>query len=81
MQINNFEDMYVAELQELFSMEGQLADALHEMAEVASHPFLKSALLHHGDGTQVQRQRLENLAEAWREPMGSHRPSHADATD
>ena len=51
MQINNFEDMYVAELQELFSMEGQLADALHEMAEVASHPFLKSALLDHGDGT------------------------------
>jgi ferritin-like metal-binding protein YciE len=61
MQINNFEDMYVAELQELFSMEGQLADALHEMAEVASHPFLKSALLHHGDGTQVQRQRLESI--------------------
>ena len=39
MQINNIDDMYVAELQELFSMEGQLADALHKMAEVASHPF------------------------------------------
>ena len=61
MQINNIEDMYVAELQELFSMEGQLADALHKMAEVASHPFLKSALLHHGDGTQVQKQRLESI--------------------
>jgi ferritin-like metal-binding protein YciE len=61
MQINNLNDMYVAELQELFSMEGQLAEALHGMAEVASHPSLKSALSHHGDGTQVQQQRLESI--------------------
>ena len=53
--------LYVAELQELFSMEGQLADALERMAEVASHPSLKSALVHHRDGVQVQRQRLESI--------------------
>ena len=40
--------LYVAELQELFSMEGQLADALERMAEVASHPSLKSALVRDG---------------------------------
>ena len=60
-------------------MEGQLAEALGRMAEVASYPSLKNALLHHRDGVQVRRQRFIDLAEAWRERMGSHRPSHADA--
>ena len=67
MQINNFKDMYIAELQELFSMEGQLADALQKMAEVASHSSLKTALLRHRDAVEVQKQRLEfSPAEAWR---------------
>jgi len=61
MQINNFKEMYVAELQELFSAEGQLADALDQMANVASHPSLKNVLLHHRDGAHVQRQRLESI--------------------
>ena len=51
-------------------MEGQLAEALGRMAEVASYPSLKNALLHHRDGVQVQRQRLESIlqkhgANAW----------------
>jgi ferritin-like metal-binding protein YciE len=37
MEITNFKDMYVAELQELVSLEGQLAEALLRMAQVASH--------------------------------------------
>ena len=61
MQINNFKDMYIAELQELFSMEGQLADALQKMAEVASHSSLKTALLRHRDAVEVQKQRLESV--------------------
>ena len=63
MQINSFKDMYVAELQELFSMEGQIADALDRMIEVASHSSLKSALSDHQDKAQVQRQRLESILE------------------
>jgi ferritin-like metal-binding protein YciE len=31
MQIKNFKDMYIAELQELVSVEDQLADALTKM--------------------------------------------------
>jgi ferritin-like metal-binding protein YciE len=61
MQINNFKDMYVAKLQELFSAEGQLADALDRMANVASHPSLKNAFWHHRDGGQVRRQRVESI--------------------
>jgi ferritin-like metal-binding protein YciE len=61
MQITNFKNMYIAELQELVSMEGQLADELPRMAEAASHPSLKNILMHHRDETQVQRQRLESI--------------------
>ncbi|HET8919241.1 MAG TPA: DUF892 family protein, partial [Xanthobacteraceae bacterium] len=41
MQIKNFKDMYVAELQELANMESQLAEALKRMADAATHPALK----------------------------------------
>lgn len=61
MQITSFKDMYIAELQELTSLEGQLEEALRRMAEVASHPSLKSALMHHREQTQVQKQRLESI--------------------
>ena len=58
MEISNFKDMYLAELQELVSVEGQLADALLRMAGAASHPALRRALLHHRAETETQRERL-----------------------
>ncbi|WP_245310786.1 ferritin-like domain-containing protein [Bradyrhizobium valentinum] len=61
MQINNLKDMYIAELQELVSMEGQLAGALKRMAAAASHPSLKEAFMLHQEETLVQRQRLESI--------------------
>jgi len=61
MKITNFKDMYIAELQEMVSMEGQLADELPRMAEVASHGSLKHVLTHHREETQVRRQRLESI--------------------
>src|SRR5919197_376239 len=61
MQITTFKDMYIAELQELVSLEGQLADALLRMSEVASHPSVKNALMHHRQETEVQGQRLISI--------------------
>jgi ferritin-like metal-binding protein YciE len=61
MQITSFEDMYIAELQELRSLEGQLADALLRMAQMASHPSLKDALMRHREQSQVQEQRLDAM--------------------
>ena len=58
MQINNFKDMFLAELQELVSVEGQLADALLRMAGAASHPELKRVLVHHRAETETQGDRL-----------------------
>ena len=74
MQITNFKDMYIAELQELVSMEGQLADELPRMAEVASHPSLKNILMHHREVTQVQRQRLESILQK----HGANPRAHTD---
>jgi len=58
MEISNFKDMYLAELQELVSVEDQLAEALLRMAAAASHPALKDALVDHHAETATQRERL-----------------------
>jgi uncharacterized protein DUF892 len=74
MQITNFKDMYIAELQELISLERQLAHAFRRMAEVASHPSLKKALMHHRRETQVQTQRLESILQK----HGANPRAHTD---
>ena len=61
MKIKKFNDMYLAELQELVSVEGQLAESLLSMAEVASLPALKSALVRHRHDTEMQKERLESI--------------------
>lgn len=61
MKITSFKDMYVAELQELCSVEDQLAVALARMAEIASHPSLKDAFGRHHRETIVQGERLKSL--------------------
>ena len=58
MEINSFKDMFLAELQELVSVEGQLADAVLRMAGAASHPELKRVLVHHRAETETQADRL-----------------------
>ncbi len=61
MEIDNFKDMYLAELQELVSVESQLADALLRMAAAATHPALKDLLIHHRAETETQKQRLVTI--------------------
>jgi len=74
MQITTFKDMYLAELLELASMERQLASALPQMAEVASHHELKNALSRHGEETITQRQRLASILQK----HGANAPTHTD---
>jgi len=61
MEITGFRDMYIAELQELVSVEDQLAEALLRMAQVAAHEALKDALIHHREQTQIQKERIGSL--------------------
>jgi ferritin-like metal-binding protein YciE len=58
MELSTFKDLFLAELQELVSVEAQLADALLRMAGAASHPALKRALIHHRAETETHRERL-----------------------
>jgi ferritin-like metal-binding protein YciE len=60
-KINNFRDMYIAELQELVSVESQLSDALLRMAGAAAHSTLRDLLLHHRGETEVQMERLVTI--------------------
>lgn len=61
MQIATFKDMYIAELQELVSVEQQLGDALQRMADAASHAPLRAALELHQRETVQQRERLQSI--------------------
>ena len=61
MEISNFKDMYLAELQELVSVEDQHAEALLRMAAAASHPALKDALVDHHAETATQKERLVTI--------------------
>jgi ferritin-like metal-binding protein YciE len=63
MEIKNFKDMYIAELQELASVEGQLAGSLPRVAQAASNPALKNALVHHRQESENQKMRLESMLE------------------
>jgi ferritin-like metal-binding protein YciE len=74
MEISNFKDMYLAELQELVSVERQLADALLRMAGAATHRVLKDLLVHHRAQTETHEQRLLTI-------LGKHGADPAAHTD
>jgi ferritin-like metal-binding protein YciE len=61
MNVDSFRDMYLAELQELRSVEAQLVSALPKMVDKASHPELKQAIQAHFDETRAQQARLDEL--------------------
>ena len=61
MQIKNFKDMYIAELQELANMESQIDIALKRIADASSHPSLKRELLSHRAETKEQSKRLQSI--------------------
>lgn len=61
MKLTNLSDLYVAELQDMYSAEKQLTRALPKMAKAASNPELRSALEEHLQVTQTQLERLETI--------------------
>src|SRR5882724_8827604 len=58
MEITSLKDLYIAELQELASVEEQLVGSLLRMTSAASHPSLKRVLARHREATQLQKGRL-----------------------
>ncbi|HXW22078.1 MAG TPA: DUF892 family protein [Rhodomicrobium sp.] len=72
MKIKSLTELYVAELEELANAEDQLAEALLELAEVASNQKLKSALSDHREETLVHQERLESLLTEHRAHANAH---------
>ena len=61
LNLGSFDDLYVAQLQDLYSTESQLVDALPKMADAASRPELKQAFQDHLATTTRQKERLEQI--------------------
>jgi ferritin-like metal-binding protein YciE len=61
MNIPSLRDLYIAELQEIRSVEEQLVGALPRMADVAGHPELKQGIQTHLEETRVQQSRVEEV--------------------
>lgn len=63
MSLNTLQDLFAEQLQDLYSAEGQFAEAQPKLAEAASSKELKAGILQHVDETKVQLERLEKVAE------------------
>jgi ferritin-like metal-binding protein YciE len=61
MNITSLRDLYIAELQEIRSVEEQLVETLPKMADVAGHPELKQGIQTHLEETRAQQARVEEI--------------------
>ena len=61
MNVDSFREMYIAELQELRSVEAQLIEALPRMADMAGHTELKQSIRSHLEETRAQQARLDAI--------------------
>jgi ferritin-like metal-binding protein YciE len=72
MEITSFRDMYLAELQEMRSVEMQLTEEWRRVAEVASHAELKNAFMRCFEETQVRKERLDDLLRQYHADPQAH---------
>ena len=61
MKLDSLEDVLVHQLNDLYSAEDQLVEALPKMAEAASHEELKQAFQHHLEETRDHRDRIQEI--------------------
>lgn len=61
MKLENLHSLLVEELQDLYSAENQIIEALPDMIEEASSPELKNALQDHLEETRGQVRRLDQI--------------------
>jgi ferritin-like metal-binding protein YciE len=61
MQLQNLHDLFVEQLQDLYSAEQQLVAALPKMANAASNEELRDAFEHHLEETRGHVRRLEEI--------------------
>jgi ferritin-like metal-binding protein YciE len=61
LEFNNFQDLFVAQLEDLYDAEKRLTDALPKMAEAANSSQLRQAFQDHLTETQGHVSRLEQI--------------------
>jgi ferritin-like metal-binding protein YciE len=61
MKLNNLEELFVLELQDMFDAERQLVKALPKMAKAATSEQLRTAFQEHLEQTEKQVERLEEV--------------------
>ncbi|MEZ4421929.1 MAG: ferritin-like domain-containing protein [Gemmatimonadota bacterium] len=64
MDMESMRDLLEHEIQDLYSVESQILEALPTMIENATDPSLRDALEDHLDATEDQKARLEEIAES-----------------
>ena len=72
MKLNDLRDLYLEQLQDLYSAETQLVKALPKMAKAASNSELKQAFQSHLAETERQVQRLDQIFQGLGEKPGGH---------
>lgn len=72
MQLSNLEDVLVHEIQDLYSAEKQLIEALPKMAKAASSSKLQQALEKHLEVTKEQLKRIEKVGESIGAKVNGH---------
>lgn len=73
MRLNNFENLYADQLNDLYSAEQQLVQALPKMAEAASTPELKQAFTQHLEETKGHVETVKQLLSAIGEKAGGEK--------
>lgn len=72
MTVNDFRDLYLAELEELRSVEAQMAEHLGRLAAQATNPGLSQEIAAHQARTVAHRDRLDALLEGHGERPDGH---------
>jgi ferritin-like metal-binding protein YciE len=73
MKLNSLHELFITELRDLYDAENQLVKALPKMADKASYPQLKDAILEHLEQTRGHVRRLEECFESIGEPVKSEK--------
>ena len=61
MKLESLRELFIEELQDLYSAETQIIDALPDMIEITSSPDLKAGFTHHLEQTRQHLARLDRI--------------------
>lgn len=68
-KLNNLEDLYVMQLQDLYDAENQLIEALPKLARAAQSPALKRGFEEHLEQTKEHARRIEEIFDELEESL------------